>query len=102
MPDMPRVLPERPQLSGFLFGRPGNSAGILEVRDRRALRRSVVIPDDRLGRRQVRRQRPRKRHADTAWHDHHGLVAGPHRMGRLMAIMVSMLLGPVMGPILGG
>jgi EmrB/QacA subfamily drug resistance transporter len=30
-------------------------------------------------------------------------AAGPHRMGRLMAIMgVPMLLGPIMGPILGG
>jgi len=102
MPGRPTVLPERPQLSGFLLGRPGNIAGILEVRDRGALRRSVVIPDDRLGCRPVRRQRPPKRHADAAWHDHHDLAAGPHRMGRLMAIMMSMLLGPVMGPILGG
>jgi EmrB/QacA subfamily drug resistance transporter len=30
-------------------------------------------------------------------------AAGPHRMGRLMAILgVPMLLGPIMGPILGG
>ncbi len=30
-------------------------------------------------------------------------AAGPHRMGRLMAIMgIPMLLGPIMGPILGG
>jgi EmrB/QacA subfamily drug resistance transporter len=30
-------------------------------------------------------------------------TAGPHRMGRLMAILgVPMLLGPIMGPILGG
>ena len=30
-------------------------------------------------------------------------AAGPHRMGRLMAILgVPMLLGPILGPILGG
>jgi EmrB/QacA subfamily drug resistance transporter len=30
-------------------------------------------------------------------------AAGPHRMGRLMAILgIPMLLGPIMGPILGG
>lgn len=30
-------------------------------------------------------------------------TAGPHRMGRLMAILgIPMLLGPIMGPILGG
>lgn len=30
-------------------------------------------------------------------------AAGPHRMGRLMAIMgIPMLLGPILGPILGG
>lgn len=30
-------------------------------------------------------------------------VAGPHRLGRLMAILgIPMLLGPIMGPILGG
>src|SRR5690242_16016185 len=30
-------------------------------------------------------------------------AAGPHRMGRLMAILgVPMLLGPIMGPIIGG
>jgi EmrB/QacA subfamily drug resistance transporter len=30
-------------------------------------------------------------------------IAGPHRLGRLMAILgVPMLLGPIMGPILGG
>jgi hypothetical protein len=56
----------------------------------------------RLGRRPARHQRPRKQHADAAWYDHHDLAAGPHRMGRLLAIMVSMLLGLVIGPILGG
>ena len=44
MPGRPTVLPERPQLTGFLLGRPGNIAGDPEVRDRRVLRRSVVIP----------------------------------------------------------
>ena len=30
-------------------------------------------------------------------------AAGPHRMGRLMAILgIPMLLGPILGPILGG
>ena len=30
-------------------------------------------------------------------------AAGPHRMGRLMAILgVPMLLGPILGPIIGG
>ena len=30
-------------------------------------------------------------------------AAGPHRMGRLMAILgIPMLLGPIFGPILGG
>ncbi|MDQ6526344.1 DHA2 family efflux MFS transporter permease subunit [Nocardioides sp. LHD-245] len=30
-------------------------------------------------------------------------IAGPHRLGRLMAIMgIPMLLGPILGPILGG
>src|SRR5690349_23530896 len=30
-------------------------------------------------------------------------AAGPHRMGRLMAVLgIPMLLGPIMGPILGG
>jgi hypothetical protein len=45
MPGRPTILPERPQLSGFLLGRPGNSAGILEVRDRRIM----VSSRDRTG-----------------------------------------------------
>ena len=46
---------------------------------------------------------PRRRHADAARHDDHDQGRRPDRMGRLMAILgIPMLLGPIVGPILGG
>ena len=45
----------------------------------------------------------RRRHADAAGMTILTQAAGPHRVGRVMAIIgVPMLLGPILGPILGG